>query len=310
MVPRDRHHAVTCAQPGERREQAVDDLLRTVDDIAGQRDQIGLERVDLADDLGDVRGADRVAGVQVADLDDTHSIEASGRPGQVDEGVRHYRPPRLRRPGYDVRAGDGDHRRVAGAAEEQAPTARLRRVVDPAHRALEQYRDLTDGDEHEQARREREHREADDSDRPVERRAAIGEEADDRQQRRYSRAEIHDRPAATCRPRPADLPAEENVQDEPADGEHLDLVHEDRAHQELRARLHRAPAVDAPTISPSAPLLPSLQAMRPAKIHGLQLHRYMPSYTPAGLVPGGGDGISTNPGALPACWRCPRRSRQ
>src|SRR3546814_15938594 len=83
-----------------------------VDDVAGQRNQIGIESVDAPDDRIEIAAIDRRSDMNVAELDDDEAGQRGGQPGdrQLD----------INDPGEAARAPAADEDEQRGAGDSRA----------------------------------------------------------------------------------------------------------------------------------------------------------------------------------------------
>jgi hypothetical protein len=157
VVAGDREHAVLRAQATERLDVAGEVANAAVDKIAGQHDQIGLERVDAIDDLRCERAAERWPDVDIGELDDrearrghrqiherhSHAFDMRAAP-HANEAVRDHRDRRRDAGdcgGARADRGDGDDEVGDRGGEQQVhgePEPQVReRHPRPRHLALQ-----------------------------------------------------------------------------------------------------------------------------------------------------------------------------
>src|SRR3546814_1689493 len=73
--------AVPRTQLRQRRDMTAQPIDVAVDDVAGQRNQIGIESVDAPDDRIEIAALDRRSDMNVAELDDDEAGQRGGQPG-------------------------------------------------------------------------------------------------------------------------------------------------------------------------------------------------------------------------------------
>jgi hypothetical protein len=87
VVAGHEERAVRRPQLGERRDHVAESRDRPVDEIAGDRDEVGRELVHAPHDLGEEPPVHRRPGVHVGDLRDREPVERRRQPRQHDRHV-------------------------------------------------------------------------------------------------------------------------------------------------------------------------------------------------------------------------------
>ncbi len=127
MVAGHEKHAVRCPERGQRRDGGRELCDRPVNEIAGDRDEVGRERIGLPDDLLDEGSTDGGTDVEVGELDDSKSVLVGRQPVESNAHPAHLDRFTHRSKGGPRQSGGQGSGHARGQPGEQRPTPEIER---------------------------------------------------------------------------------------------------------------------------------------------------------------------------------------